>query len=100
MRANWLLIKHRDASAHEVKKNAILSEDVSVASGRSVDDIAAGKGRGPIAFITGVRSRASAKAKSSSQKSASSASFSKRRSRTVAALSKPTSRKKVVGRKA
>ena len=55
-RTNWLLIKRRDAAAHEGKKNTILDEDASVASGRLMDDIAAGKGRGPKAFITGSRS--------------------------------------------
>jgi len=38
-RTNWLLIKHRDAFAREEKKNRILDEDASVASGRSMDDI-------------------------------------------------------------
>src|ERR1700710_2890750 len=46
-RTNWLLIKHRDAVAREGKKNRILDEDTSVASSRSMDEIAAGKGRGP-----------------------------------------------------
>ncbi|QPF83925.1 hypothetical protein IC762_30410 [Bradyrhizobium genosp. L] len=99
-RTNWLLIKHRDAFAREGKKNAVLSEEASVASGRSMDDIAAGKGRGPKAFITGSRSRASAKAEWSSHESASSASVAKGRSRPVAPRSKPSSRKKVVGKKA
>src|SRR6185369_10691496 len=61
-RTNWLLIKHRDAFAREGKKNTVLDKDASVASSRSMDDIAAGKGRGPKSFITGKRSRASAKA--------------------------------------
>lgn len=99
-RANWLLIKHRDAFAREGKKNAVLSEDASVASGRSMDDIAAGEGRGPKAFITGIRSRASAKAEWSSHKSALSTSVAKRRSRPVAPRSKRSSRKKVVEKKA
>jgi bifunctional non-homologous end joining protein LigD len=36
-RTNWLLIKHRDDFAREGKKNRILDEDTSVASGRSMD---------------------------------------------------------------
>jgi ATP-dependent DNA ligase len=44
-RKNWLLIKHRDAFAREGKKNTVLDKDASAASGRSMDDIAAGKGR-------------------------------------------------------
>ena len=51
-RTNWLLIKHRDEFAREGKKNRILDEDTSVASGRSMDEIAAGKGRGPKPFVT------------------------------------------------
>ena len=43
-RTNWLLIKHRDEFAREGKKNKILNEDTSVASGRSMDEITAGKG--------------------------------------------------------
>jgi bifunctional non-homologous end joining protein LigD len=77
-RTNWLMIKHRDAFAHEGKKNTILDEDASVASGRSMDDIAAGKGRGPKAFITGSRSRASAKAEWTSHRAASNASTTKK----------------------
>ncbi len=38
-RMNWLLIKHRDAFAQEGKKSRILEEDLSVASGRSMDEI-------------------------------------------------------------
>lgn len=98
-RTNWLLIKHRDAFSREGKKNAVLSEDASVASGRSMNDIAAGKGRGPKAFVTGSRSRASAKAEWSSHKPASSTSAAKKRSRPMAARSKPSSRKTVVGKK-
>ena len=48
---NWLLIKHRDQFAHDGDGDAILAEDRSVASGRTMSDIAAGKGRGPKPFI-------------------------------------------------
>ena len=41
-RVNWLLIKHRDAFAHEGDDDALLAEDRSVASGRTMADIAAG----------------------------------------------------------
>ena len=44
-RNNWLLIKHRDEFACE-DADALLAEDRSVASGRTMDEIAAGKGRG------------------------------------------------------
>ena len=51
-RTNWLLIKHRDNYAREGKKNDILDEDQSVASGRTMAQIAQGKGRGPAPFMT------------------------------------------------
>ncbi len=50
-RVNWLLIKHRDEHAREGDADALLSADRSVASGRSVADIAAGRGRAPKPFI-------------------------------------------------
>jgi bifunctional non-homologous end joining protein LigD len=50
-RTNWLLIKHRDDYAREGKDNDILEEDKSVASGRSMEQIAAGKGRAPKPFM-------------------------------------------------
>ena len=44
-RTNWLLIKHRDDYARENEApDAILVEDRSVASGRSMEMIASGKG--------------------------------------------------------
>ncbi|MFZ1970253.1 DNA ligase D [Bradyrhizobium sp.] len=51
-RTNWLLIKHRDEYAREGEANDILEEDRSVASGRSLDQIAAGKGKAPKPFMT------------------------------------------------
>lgn len=50
-RTNWLLIKHRDEFAKEGKANKILDEDRSVASGRTMEQIAAGKGRAPKPFM-------------------------------------------------
>lgn len=50
-RTNWLLIKHRDAYAREGGDNDILDQDRSAASGRSMDDIAAGRGRKPKPFM-------------------------------------------------
>jgi bifunctional non-homologous end joining protein LigD len=51
-RTNWLLIKHRDEYAREGEANDILAEDRSVASGRSMEQIAAGKGKAPKPFMT------------------------------------------------
>ncbi len=50
-RTNWLLIKHRDEYAREGKANDVLDADRSVASGRSMDEIAAGKGKAPKPFM-------------------------------------------------
>jgi bifunctional non-homologous end joining protein LigD len=50
-RTNWLLIKHRDEFAKEGEANDILEEDRSVASGRTMDQIAQGKGKAPRPFM-------------------------------------------------
>ena len=50
-RTNWLLIKHRDGSAKEGDGDALLAEDRSVASGRTMAAIAEGKGRKPRPFM-------------------------------------------------
>jgi bifunctional non-homologous end joining protein LigD len=50
-RTNWLLIKHRDEFAQDGNGEAILVEDRSIASGRSMAMIAEGKGRGPRPFM-------------------------------------------------
>ena len=50
-RANWLLIKHRDKDAHDAAGDDILAEDRSVASGRTMAAISAGKGRGAKPFL-------------------------------------------------
>jgi bifunctional non-homologous end joining protein LigD len=50
-RTNWLLIKHRDASAREHDGDAVLTQDRSVASGRKMSVIAADKGAAPQPFM-------------------------------------------------
>ena len=50
-RTNWLLIKHRDDAAREGDQDALLAEDRSVASGRQMATIAAGKGLGAKPFM-------------------------------------------------
>lgn len=47
----WLLIKHRDGFAKEGDNDRLLADDRSVASGRSMADIAAGKGPKPKPFM-------------------------------------------------
>jgi len=93
-RTNWLLIKHRDAFAREGKKNRILDEDTSVASSRSMDEIAAGKGRGPKPFVTAKRVRAPANAEWKSHRAAARVSSAKKRSRPVAARTERSPKKK------
>jgi bifunctional non-homologous end joining protein LigD len=51
-RTNWLLIKRHDGYEKE-GAHSILDEDRSVASGRTMEEIAAGKGRSPKAFMLG-----------------------------------------------
>ena len=50
-RTNWLLIKHKDDHAKEGDADSLLKKDRSVASGRSMAMIAAGKGPGPKPFM-------------------------------------------------
>jgi bifunctional non-homologous end joining protein LigD len=50
-RTNWLLIKHRDAAANSGSGDAVLDEDLSVASGRTMQQIADGKGKRPKPFM-------------------------------------------------
>src|SRR5262249_21285503 len=55
---NWLLIKHRDEFAREDDHDRLLSLDRSVASDRTMADIAAGKGPGPTPFFLARKTRA------------------------------------------
>jgi bifunctional non-homologous end joining protein LigD len=55
---NWLLLKHRDEFARDDDGGALLAEDRSVASGRTMAEIAAGKGRGPKPFILAAKHHA------------------------------------------
>jgi bifunctional non-homologous end joining protein LigD len=57
-RNNWLLIKRSDAAAHPGDKDRLLAEDRSVASGRSMAEIEAGKGRGPKPFMLATKATA------------------------------------------
>ena len=50
-RTNWLLIKHRDEYSKDGDDEGVLANDRSVASGRSLDEIAAGKGKAPKPFM-------------------------------------------------
>jgi bifunctional non-homologous end joining protein LigD len=61
-RTNWLLIKHRDEYAREGEANDALEADRSVASGRTMGEIAAGKGKAPKPFMTARSGRGKADA--------------------------------------
>ncbi len=61
-RTNWLLIKHRDQYAHEGDRDQLLVEDRSVASGRPMAQIAAGKGAAPKPFMLSGKGARPAKA--------------------------------------
>lgn len=61
-RTNWLLIKHRDEFARPEDHDAILAQDRSVASGRSMAAIGAGTGREPEPFMRGKSGRGHAAA--------------------------------------
>lgn len=60
-RPSWLLIKHRDEFAR-ADAGGLLEQDRSVASGRTLDEIAAGKGRAPQPFMNPGRSAGGANA--------------------------------------
>jgi bifunctional non-homologous end joining protein LigD len=50
-RTHWLLIKHRDASSKTGDADALLNEDRSAASGRTMQQIADGVGKRPKPFM-------------------------------------------------
>lgn len=50
-RTNWLLIKHKDEWAKAGSNERVLRKDRSVASGRTMGQIAGGKGKGPTPFM-------------------------------------------------
>jgi bifunctional non-homologous end joining protein LigD len=50
-RTNWLLIKHKDEYARPGETPALIAEDRSVASGRTMDQIARGVGKAPKPFM-------------------------------------------------
>ena len=59
-RHNWLLIKHRDDAAVESDGGALAAEDRSVASGRTMAQIAAGEGKAAKPFMTAASTAADA----------------------------------------
>lgn len=60
-KAQWLLIKHRDAGADPARAEALLAQDRSVASGRSMAAIAAGRKPAPAPFMQSAKPKASSR---------------------------------------
>ncbi len=83
-RHNWLLIKHRDEAAQPGHGAEVLAEDRSVASGRSMEQIAQGKGRRPKPFILKAAGAKDAVWRSN-RAEAEDRSFAPKRARTAAA---------------
>jgi bifunctional non-homologous end joining protein LigD len=61
-RINWLLIKHKDSSAEPGDGDALLQVDRSVASGRTLEEIAKGVGKRPKPFMLATKQLARADA--------------------------------------
>ena len=59
-RASWMLIKHRDEAAQPGNPNGPTDADRSIASGRTMAEIAGGKGQAATPFMTGQGARAGA----------------------------------------
>jgi len=60
-RTNWLLIKHRDDASKDGSDDAVLDDNqTSVASGRTLREIAIGAGKAPAPFMTAKRRTAGA----------------------------------------
>ncbi len=88
-RTNWLLIKHRDAEAHDGDKDSLLSAETSVASGRTLKQIALGTGKAPKPFMTDKRRAAGAVWESGKKGGGAHAARPKRAAKAKAARSMP-----------
>ena len=91
-RTNWLLIKHRDDYARDGAGEEILKEDRSVASGRSMEQIAAGKGRAPKPFML-AKGKIKADATWDSNRGSAAAARAKTRVPPAKATKRPASKK-------
>jgi len=59
-RDNWLMIKHRDGFEREDAEDFLDKTAFSIASGRTMEEIAAGTGKAPTPFINKARGKADA----------------------------------------
>jgi bifunctional non-homologous end joining protein LigD len=80
-RTNWLLIKHRDDGAKQGDNDRLLAKDRSVASGRTMSQIATGKGEGPDPFMLSARKAAKPDAVWNSSEAAGAEPVRRRRKR-------------------
>ncbi|ETR76587.1 ATP-dependent DNA ligase [Afipia sp. P52-10] len=78
-RTNWLLIKHRDEYAMDGDGARVLDDDRSVASGRTLKQIAEGKGRAPKPFMMSRQTAGAAAVWNSNQGAAAEARASRPR---------------------
>ena len=88
-RRNWLLIKHRDRAAHEGDDDRLLEDPKSIASGRTLEEIAVGKGRAPTPFMTGRKRAAGAVWQSGKKGGGSKAALADSKARPRKATSMP-----------
>ena len=96
-RTNWLLIKHRDEFAREGEANDILEDDRSVASGRTMAQIAEGKGKAPKPFML---ARGKTKADAVWHSNRGEAADTRARRKTAALRATPETRTRAPARKA
>lgn len=97
-RTNWLLIKHRDEYARDGDGEGVLKNDRSAASGRSLKEIAAGKGKAPKPFMMSRRTATAAAVWNSSQGLAADARTTSKRRAPAKAPKATRSKKAATGR--
>jgi bifunctional non-homologous end joining protein LigD len=83
-RSNWLLIKHDDEYTREGDRDHLLAEDSSVASGRTMAAIAAGKSPGPKPFMRAAPGRVKSDAVWNSKDGEAAEARAKRKTKVVA----------------
>lgn len=89
-RTNWLLIKHRDAHAVPGDADAFLAANAtSIASGRTMEEIAEGKGRAPTPFMSRRRRKADAVWRGKDPEASAETAAAQAGARTAPAASRP-----------
>jgi bifunctional non-homologous end joining protein LigD len=93
-RNNWLFIKHRDRFSREDRDEQRLAADRSVASGRSMAQIAAGKGAAPKPFMLAANRKARPDAVWNSNRSVTKKKPAARAGKAAAAKKRPAPRRR------